>query len=124
MCASDGDKAAPRVWFASGLCRKVGNGKNTPFWHQAWFGEKPLKDEFPRMFSLSNDKNSVISSFGWWDGDVWRWRWSWRRALFVWEEEIEKRFCDTLVGAVINRKEEMIMQTTTFCIEVCLEERS
>lgn len=75
---------------------------STLFWHQAWFGEKPLKEMFPRLFSLSNDENSAVSSLGWWDGDVWCWMWGWRRPLFVWEEDIQKIFLDTMVAVVMT----------------------
>ncbi|GJY07164.1 RNA-directed DNA polymerase, eukaryota, reverse transcriptase zinc-binding domain protein, partial [Tanacetum coccineum] len=40
----------------SACTRSVGNGKSIQFWDDSWCGDKPLKDVFPRIFALDNDK--------------------------------------------------------------------
>nr|GEV90309.1 RNA-directed DNA polymerase, eukaryota [Tanacetum cinerariifolium] len=40
---------------------KVGNGMNTSFWNDVWLSESPLKQCFPRLFALEDDK--LVSVF-------------------------------------------------------------
>lgn len=85
-------------WFSKEIRRKVGNGKGTSFWHETLLENSSLKEEFPRLFSLSEQSNVDIADMGWWDGDMW-WDWKWRRDFFVWEEELFQLFSDTMVVA-------------------------
>ncbi|MCI32404.1 hypothetical protein A2U01_0053617, partial [Trifolium medium] len=48
----------------------------------------PLSVAFPRLFSLSNQKNSFVKDLGEYIGVSWRWTFSWRRELFRWEEDL------------------------------------
>jgi hypothetical protein len=66
----------------------LGNGRKTKFWHDIWIGDLSLKDRFPRLFSISNQKDDLVA-------DVWRpvsgedsWRLLWRRRFFDWEEQL------------------------------------
>jgi hypothetical protein len=62
------------------VSRKVGNGNTTRFWLDKWVGEEPLKDKFPRLFSISNRIEAWVSDMkmwwirvfvaGTWDGGV------------------------------------------------------
>ena len=58
------------------------------FWVDQWVGEIPLKERFPRLFSVSSQKQNYITDTGIWDGGVWNWRFEWRRRLFSWEEHM------------------------------------
>jgi hypothetical protein len=51
-----------------------------------WVGEGPLAVVFPRLFSLSNHKDSMISDFLEVSGETRAWIFSRRRTLFHWEE--------------------------------------
>ncbi|GJX71519.1 RNA-directed DNA polymerase, eukaryota, reverse transcriptase zinc-binding domain protein [Tanacetum coccineum] len=42
--------------------RKLGNGENTRFWEDPWKGGVPLKNLFPRIFSLEMDKSISVAS--------------------------------------------------------------
>ncbi|GKC25373.1 putative RNA-directed DNA polymerase, eukaryota, reverse transcriptase zinc-binding domain protein [Tanacetum coccineum] len=44
----------------SACTRSVGNGKSIRFWDDSWCGDKPLKDVFPRIFALDNDKRCMV----------------------------------------------------------------
>ncbi|GJW56280.1 putative RNA-directed DNA polymerase, eukaryota, reverse transcriptase zinc-binding domain protein, partial [Tanacetum coccineum] len=44
----------------SACTRSVGNGKSIRFWDDSWCGDKPLKDVFPRIFALDNDKRCIV----------------------------------------------------------------
>ena len=40
--------------------RSVGNGKSIRFWDEIWFGDRPLKDLFPRIYALDKDKRCMV----------------------------------------------------------------
>lgn len=58
-----------------------------------------LIDEFPRLFSLSNDKNSVVSVFFEKRKNNGGWNMGFRRPLQVWEEEEANRLFNLLITA-------------------------
>ncbi|MCH83888.1 hypothetical protein A2U01_0004716, partial [Trifolium medium] len=45
---------------------KVVNGAKTRFWLDCWLGEQPLGEAFPRLLSISLNKESVIVDMGDW----------------------------------------------------------
>jgi hypothetical protein len=57
-----------RGWFTDGVARRVGNGLETLFWSDPWLGGIPLAERFPRLFSLSLNKSSMVAAMfdlGW-----------------------------------------------------------
>lgn len=40
---------------------QIGNGKSTLFWHDAWLGDKPLKETLPSLFQAARFKNRTVS---------------------------------------------------------------
>jgi hypothetical protein len=75
-------------WFSQNVLKKVGNGALTSFWKDKWIGDAPLKNLFPRLFAISNQKEASVA-------DIWnsgeeheRWNLQWRRRFFVWEENL------------------------------------
>ncbi|GKF41143.1 hypothetical protein Tco_0124485, partial [Tanacetum coccineum] len=40
--------------------KKVGNGRNTSFWHDNWIGGATLQDSFPRLYRLETNKSCSI----------------------------------------------------------------
>jgi len=52
-------------------------------------GDRPLKESFTRLYSVSDSKEMVVSEMGDWISKENRkefiWMLSWRRDLFVWE---------------------------------------
>ncbi|WJX14094.1 hypothetical protein P8452_04402 [Trifolium repens] len=75
-------------WWLESVSGKVGNGMDTSFWKTKWLGDLSLAEAFPRLFSLSNHKDDVVSNFLVREGDDCSWAFSWRRNLFRWEEEL------------------------------------
>lgn len=65
----------------------LGSGEKIKFWSDTWIGEKPLKDKFPRLFSVSIQQGDSISQMGCWDRFFWQWHLRWSRTLFPREEE-------------------------------------
>ncbi|XP_074314532.1 uncharacterized protein LOC141649750 [Silene latifolia] len=71
--------------LAQGTKIRVGAGSKIRFWEDKWIGDSSLKDGFPRLFSVSNQKNEFIADLGCWQNGVWQWQLTWRRGLFQWE---------------------------------------
>jgi hypothetical protein len=70
------------------MVKKVGCGGGTRFWVDKWIGGGALAQLFPRLFSISCQKENLISQVGGWTNDGWVWNLKWRRQLFIWEEEL------------------------------------
>jgi hypothetical protein len=81
--------------------KKLGDGNMTELWNDAWLGTVPLKDRFPRLFSISTLKEAKVAEAGVWVNNSWCWSLTWRRNFFVWEEEILAELMALLHGAFL-----------------------
>ncbi|TXG75230.1 hypothetical protein ES332_1Z000900v1 [Gossypium tomentosum] len=45
------------------FCWRIGNGRTAMFWMDIWCGNLPLKQEFPRLFRLTRQKEGTIADF-------------------------------------------------------------
>ncbi|CAL5334586.1 unnamed protein product [Camellia sinensis] len=69
----------------------VGNGSRILFWHDRWCMNLKLKEEFPRLFRLSMEKEEKLSYFMQRRDSHGSWSLQFRRPLFSWEvEEVGK----------------------------------
>jgi hypothetical protein len=101
------DKTIPgKNWFVESVSRKVGNGMSTSFWNTKWLGDETLVVAFPRLFSLSNAKDSVIFDFSVLEGEARVWSFSWRRNLFRWEEDLVRELVARLELVRLSSKED------------------
>ncbi|RHN40206.1 putative reverse transcriptase zinc-binding domain-containing protein [Medicago truncatula] len=90
-------------WFPRELIRKVGDGRSSFFWKDAWDSSVPLRESFPRAFFPYR-----LLKMG--CGDLWdmnaegvRWRLYWRRLeLFEWEKERLLELLGRLEGVVLR----------------------
>lgn len=48
-------------WFNEVAEWNIGNRKRARFWLDTWTGDRPLAEKFPRLFSMSEQQNGVIS---------------------------------------------------------------
>jgi hypothetical protein len=62
-------------WLKEVTERKIGNGMLTRFWRDVWIGDSPLCIKFPRLFSLSLQKDVCVGELlkveddrRWWNG--------------------------------------------------------
>ncbi|MCI18150.1 RNA-directed DNA polymerase (Reverse transcriptase), partial [Trifolium medium] len=83
-------------WFARNLSRRLGNGNSTRFWLDVWFGNLSLGERFPRLFSISLQKDAMVSNFWVEKEGVWGWEFDWRRRLFAWEDELLRELREVL----------------------------
>lgn len=77
---------------------KLGNGEEAMFWDGMWYGDKPLRDEFPRLYQLSSKNGGKVKDMGRWENESWLWRVEWRRELRDCEKEWERKLMDELHG--------------------------
>ncbi|MCI06863.1 putative non-LTR retroelement reverse transcriptase, partial [Trifolium medium] len=55
------------------------------FWEEKWVGDISLRDRFPRLFSISIQKDVSVADVRNPTSDLERWRLLWRRRIFEWE---------------------------------------
>ncbi|XP_028113957.1 uncharacterized protein LOC114312000 [Camellia sinensis] len=73
-------------FFRSNAVVKLGDGRRIRFWSDCWIEGVCLRDEFPRLYSLSVDKEESVFMFHS-NRDVYgNWVFNFRRSLFAWEE--------------------------------------
>ncbi|KAK2385146.1 hypothetical protein QL285_072415 [Trifolium repens] len=101
------DKAVPdKNWLLELIRRKVGNGANTHFWTSKWLGEAPLALKFPRLYSLSSQKEGMVLDLVVLGANSVGWNFTWRRALFQWEEDLVLSLRELLDGVVLSPEED------------------
>ncbi|GAU42248.1 hypothetical protein TSUD_327260 [Trifolium subterraneum] len=71
-------------WFSQQVVKKIGNGRLTSFWKDKWFGDNSLLDRFPRLFSVSTQKDASVQMDELMalievanlteEADMWRWK--------------------------------------------------
>nr|KYP76171.1 Putative ribonuclease H protein At1g65750 [Cajanus cajan] len=61
-------------WFMNSLSWRLGVGDRIQFWFDAWAEAEPLANRFPRIFSNSLQKSSVLANMGHWSRESWQWR--------------------------------------------------
>jgi hypothetical protein len=69
-------------------------------------GSRPLCERFPRLFSISTQKDGVLVEF-WRERERWRrGEWGWRRRLFVWEEALFNELWDSVPVLTLSEEED------------------
>ncbi|XP_028066878.1 uncharacterized protein LOC114269715 [Camellia sinensis] len=86
-------------FFANNFQIKVGDGNRVRFWLDVWHGGFCFKEVFPRLFSLSTEKNGSLKFFVDKKGISGAWDLCLRRPLRQWEVEEAFRLTDILTAA-------------------------
>ncbi|MCH88363.1 LINE-1 reverse transcriptase like, partial [Trifolium medium] len=74
-------------WVVEAIYSSLGNGAQTSFWCDKWIGDASLSVRFPRLFSLSLQKEAFIREVVVIEDNTKNWNLVWRRRLFQWEED-------------------------------------
>lgn len=80
----------------------MGNGMSTSFWNDRWRGEKCFRLKYPRLYSVSNQKEALVGELHLGT----EWRFNWRRHLFMWEEELLISLKEDVEGMVWSEEED------------------
>jgi hypothetical protein len=73
-------------WFSQNVVKNLGNGRLTRFWHDPWVGNVSFSVLFPRIFSISTQKEVSVAEVHNSNSTSNNWRLCWRRRLFEWEK--------------------------------------
>ncbi|KAK1399306.1 hypothetical protein POM88_009169 [Heracleum sosnowskyi] len=89
---------------------KVNKGYAVLFWEDIWYQGKPLMTSFPRLFSLSLWKNTVLSMFL----DIWECYDHtslvfWKRELRAWELHQVECLNEIIKGVSLNSREDVLI---------------
>jgi len=71
---------------------RISEGSRVRFWVDPWVLDKPLQQDYPRLFGISSQQKEIISNMGWFEGQTWRWTLSWTRELSL---EEQKALCQS-----------------------------
>lgn len=69
LTSNDVDTVKVRSIIKDGSILNVGNKLSIFFWHDKLCEIGPLKEVFPRLFSISTQKNLFINQMGCWQDD-------------------------------------------------------
>lgn len=89
-------------WFSSRVRRRVGNGRNICFWKDKWLGEEPFLTLFPRLYSLSTQKEAKVGDMMVYQGGLRVWNTTWRRHPFLWEVNLIDNLMALLEGVILG----------------------
>ena len=87
--------------MTQGIRLELGSGTKARFWWDRWLEDGILKDLYPRLYSLSNQKDCCIRECGFWDGI--QSNFQWKRNLFQWELEVLDEMHQALAGMHLKR---------------------
>jgi hypothetical protein len=91
-------------WFSQGVIKNVGRGNQTRFWHDTWVGNVSLQARFPRLYSISTQKDSVVADLRVSEDGGVLWNLVWRRRLFVWEETLVTELLEIINPVVFSEE--------------------
>ena len=63
--------------------KRVGDGKETSFWHDSWVHEEALKTIYPRLFRKTDQPDATVASMRKWKDNEWKWEIPWSGPLRV-----------------------------------------
>ena len=71
LLSNDAKTSRIRSVIEEGMLVRVGNGNSVRFWHDRWSEVGMLKRAFPRLYTISLQKNLLISQMGEWQEGSW-----------------------------------------------------
>jgi len=77
----------PTDWFKEHLTKVVGDGNNTGLWSIRWLDNFTLKESFPCLFQIIDNKDALILQVCYSVEQGMGWSWNWRRPFFQWEQQ-------------------------------------
>ena len=109
LLRSDAETSKLRSIIDEGMIVKIGNGNSVRFWHDRWCDIGVLKTAFPRLYTISLQKNLNVSQMGEWQDNFWAWQLAWRRTLYEWECEEVQRLKNIIQNIIPDRGAEDIV---------------
>ncbi|GAU45140.1 hypothetical protein TSUD_131390 [Trifolium subterraneum] len=88
------------------VSRSLGNGASTCFWSDLWIGDLLVCVKFPRLFSLSLQKEVKVRELVSVEGESYNWTFTWWRRLFLWEEDRVSQLLTSLTNVKLSNEED------------------
>lgn len=108
ICSIGGETSRVGTLIHEGFKVQIGNGELTLFWKHAWCGANALRDDFPRLFMLSNHQEATVMEMKNEDR-VEGWNLFFRRDLYEWElVQLEELYRRVQSVAVVHSKDDML----------------
>lgn len=101
------------VGFKENLMISIGDGSRAKFRKDPWLSDGALCDLFPRLFTLSEQKEALVAEVGSFRVGRWHWNLIFRRVFFEWEQELYSQLrtaINSLIPAVGK------MDETVWCL--------
>ena len=103
-------------YLSDRLTFQVDNGQRVRFWMDKWYGDEPLYESFPSLFTLSSSKEA-------WVADVWNpkgeedgWTPLFSRVFNDWELDLVERFLQKIQATRVHRAvEDRVIWTASRC---------
>lgn len=117
MLRKDPDTSRVRSIVEDDLTQKIGKGDTILFWYNKWCEDGPFFRVFPRLFSLSIQKDCFLNQMGIWHDGTWSWNLIWRRPLLDWEKDDVGRLlnCIGLKAPRIDSIDGVVWKDSDFC---------
>ena len=96
------EEGVDELWFSNRVVRKIGNGRHTSFWKDRWIGVDPLYKVYPRLFSISTQKEATVRDLVSLQGGACVWELNWRRNPFLWELNLVDILLASLEGVILG----------------------
>jgi len=82
-------------WFDGRFQWTLGDERSVKFWDDRWADDQVLKEKFPRLFIISQCKDSMMGDIIDWEvitsGGSRIWNLGWRRERFEWKKHLEEQ---------------------------------
>ena len=76
------------------------------FQEDKWADNEELKNKFPRLFSLSTNRDFKLYQVKEWNNNNWLQKLEWRRNLFVWEKNQAHQLAQVLEDTSLNMEKD------------------
>jgi len=87
-------------WFDCRTQWLLADGRSVKFWEDRWVDGQVLKEKFPRLFTISQCKDSTMRELvvpgQIRSGGCQSWNLGWRRERFEWEKHLEAQLMETI----------------------------
>uniref|UniRef100_A0A2N9GD74 Reverse transcriptase domain-containing protein n=1 Tax=Fagus sylvatica TaxID=28930 RepID=A0A2N9GD74_FAGSY len=96
--------------FSRHVSFSIGSGERVSFWHDRWYGEGVMKDLFPTLYHIAQNKQAVLSDYLNWHNEEMVWSVTLLRALQDWELDDFTTFMENLYKMRIKQNDADQMQ--------------
>jgi hypothetical protein len=91
--------------FSRHVSFSIGSGERVSFWHDRWYGAGVMKNLFPTLYHIAQDKQALVSDYLNWHNEEMVWSVTLIRALQDWELANFTTFMENLYKIKLKRND-------------------